>query len=97
MKTNLKIKRVYDVPDKTDGSRILIDRLWPRGITKEKAAIDSWVKNVAPSSELRVWFGHSPEKWDEFQLKYSKELHSNQDGVAELMSHLSKSKKATLR
>lgn len=96
MKINIKIKRVYDALEKTDGSRILIDRLWPRGVTKEKAAIDLWAKKVAPSSALRIWFGHSPERWDEFQLKYSKELHSNQEGVAEITSHLSKCKNATL-
>ena len=96
MKTQIKIKRVYDAPGAADGLRILIDRLWPRGVTKEKAALAAWVKNVAPSSDLRKWFGHAPEKWDDFQLKYTQELRSNREGVKEIKSYLAKCKTATL-
>lgn len=75
MKT--KIKRVYEKPAKEDGFRILADRLWPRGLTKEKASVDLWLKEIAPSTELRKWFGHDPEKWNEFKKKYVAELKKN--------------------
>ena len=70
----LKTKRVYDPPEKTDGRRILIDGLWPRGLTKEKAQIDEWLKEIAPSNALRKWFGHKRERWNEFQQRYREEL-----------------------
>jgi uncharacterized protein YeaO (DUF488 family) len=70
----IKTKRVYDSPNKDDGFRILVDRLWPRGMSKERAKLDVWMKEIAPSEELRQWFGHEPEKWEEFQKRYSKEL-----------------------
>ena len=63
----IKIKRVYEEPAKDDGMRILVDRLWPRGLTKQKADVDLWLKDIAPSTELRKWFGHDPEKWKEFR------------------------------
>ncbi|MGH7455293.1 MAG: DUF488 domain-containing protein [bacterium] len=72
----LKIKRVYDPPEKTDGTRILVDRLWPRGLAKENVRIDEWLKEIAPSNELRQWFGHKPERWEEFQKRYRKELQA---------------------
>ena len=75
--TNLVIKRVYDDALPTDGYRILVDRLWPRGISKEIAKIDEWTKKVAPSTELRKWFHHDPEKWMEFSEKYKEELKKN--------------------
>ena len=84
----VKIKRVYDKPDKEDGKRILVDRLWPRGLTKEKANIDLWLKEVAPSTELRKWFGHDPNKWGEFQQKYLRELKNNKDKVAVLKEQI---------
>ena len=65
----ISIKRVYEEPNKDDGKRILIDRLWPRGLTKEKAKVDLWFKDIAPSTELRQWFGHDPTKWAEFQSR----------------------------
>ena len=71
------LKRAYEPPATTDGTRILVDRLWPRGVTKAKAGIDLWLKEVAPSTELRKWFGHDPEKWPEFQTKYRAELKDN--------------------
>ena len=75
--TNLVIKRVYDEVLPTDGYRILVDRLWPRGISKEIAKIDEWNKEVAPSTELRKWFHHDPKKWKEFSGKYLEELKAN--------------------
>jgi len=81
----IKTKRAYEPPEKEDGFRILVDRLWPRGLTKEKAKIDLWLKEVAPSNELRKWFGHEPEKWDGFRNKYSEELKGKEkelEGIA---------------
>lgn len=75
----MKIKRVYLKPDKEDGIRILVDRLWPRGLTKEKASIDLWLKNIAPTTELRKWFDHDPTKWNEFRKKYYLELENNKE------------------
>ncbi len=77
----LKIKRVYDAPSIEDGFRILVDRLWPRGLTKEKAKVDLWLKEVAPSSELRKWFAHDDTKWAEFREKYFSELAEKRDLV----------------
>ena len=71
---NIKIKRVYEQPDKNDGRRILVDRLWPRGLTEEKAGVDLWLKDIAPSTELRKWFGHDPDRWEEFKERYRAEL-----------------------
>ena len=72
----LKIKRAYEKKESTDGRRILIDRLWPRGLTKGEAGIDEWLKDLSPSSELRKWYGHDPEKWAEFKKRYVRELSS---------------------
>jgi uncharacterized protein YeaO (DUF488 family) len=72
----LGIKRIYEKADITDGKRILVERLWPRGVKKSTANINTWLKEVAPSTELRKWFSHDPEKWIEFQKRYIKELHS---------------------
>ena len=69
-----KIKRVYSPVEKSDGVRILVDRLWPRGISKDNARVDEWVKDVAPSDALRKWFGHNPERWEEFRRRYKIEL-----------------------
>lgn len=77
MKQVIKIKRAYEPPLKKDGYRILIDRLWPRGVTKEEAAINEWAKDIAPSTELRKWFGHEPDLWPEFQKRYQSELKKN--------------------
>lgn len=87
----ISIKRVYEEPNKDDGKRILIDRLWPRGLTKEKAKVDLWFKDIAPSTELRQWFGHDPTKWAEFQSRYTKELNSNSIKVTELKKEIAKS------
>jgi uncharacterized protein YeaO (DUF488 family) len=73
----IRLKRVYEKPEPADGTRILVDRLWPRGLTKEKAAIDLWLKEVAPSTELRRWFGHDPRKWRTFRSRYRTELRQH--------------------
>jgi uncharacterized protein YeaO (DUF488 family) len=75
----IAIKRVYLEPDPTDGFRILVDRLWPRGLSKERAKVDLWLKEVAPSTDLRKWFQHDPAKWTEFQKRYKQELKSKGD------------------
>jgi uncharacterized protein YeaO (DUF488 family) len=87
---NIKIKRVYETPEKSDGYRILVDRLWPRGLTKEKAAVDLWLKDIAPTTELRKWFNHEPEKWKEFIKKYLKELKENIEPVSLLKDYIKK-------
>lgn len=92
----IKTKRAYEAPAESDGFRILVDRLWPRGISKEKAALDAWLKDVAPSNELRKWFGHDPEKWDEFKKKYAAELRTNPEAVAELKRMVKEHKTVTL-
>jgi len=86
----VKLKRVYEAPAKEDGTRILVDRLWPRGLTKEKAKVDLWLKEVAPSTELRKWFAHDPAKWHEFQTRYKAELKNNPEQVALLKKEVAK-------
>ncbi len=81
---HIRMKRVYEVPEATDGKRILVDRLWPRGLTKEKAALDFWAKEISPSNELRKWYGHDPAKWDEFRARYFAELDGVPEGVRQL-------------
>lgn len=80
----IRLKRVYEPPAKEDGLRILVERLWPRGLTKERAAVDVWLKEIAPSPELRRWYGHDPAKWDEFRERYWGELKRGTDTIAEL-------------
>ena len=75
----IQLKRVYDAPAREDGSRFLVERLWPRGIKKASLQLDSWLKDVAPSSELRQWFHHDPERWDEFRSRYFAELKQRED------------------
>lgn len=86
----LKIKRVYERPDEADGRRILVDRLWPRGLSKAKAHVDLWVKEIAPSTELRKWFGHDPDKWAEFKTRYRAELKENDEQVSLLRREIKK-------
>jgi uncharacterized protein YeaO (DUF488 family) len=86
----IRIKRVYEQPYKEDGFRILVDRLWPRGLTKEKARVDLWMRDIAPSTELRMWFNHDPDKWEEFQRRYRAELKKNADQVDRLLQELKK-------
>lgn len=78
----IQLKRAYDPPETGDGYRVLVDRLWPRGISREDAAIDRWMKELAPSDDLRRWFGHDPEKWEEFRRRYKQELETHEDAVA---------------
>lgn len=85
---DVRIKRAYDEPAKEDGKRILIDRLWPRGLTKERADIALWLKDIAPSTELRKWFNHEPAKWDEFKARYSDELDANDGVITKLVGEL---------
>ena len=87
---HIKIKRVYLQPSEEDGMRILVDRLWPRGLTKEKASVDLWLKEIAPSTELRKWFGHDPDKWKEFQTRYRTELRQNTEQVSLLKQEAAK-------
>ena len=91
----IKLKRVYKEPSPTDGLRILVDRLWPRGLTKERAAVDLWLKELAPSTELRKWFGHDPAKWREFQTRYREEVHDN-DEVLQVLKEKVKKNTVTL-
>src|SRR5271170_806433 len=90
MNTPVRIKRVYAEPDDEDGKRILVDRLWPRGLTKEKARVDLWLKEVAPSNELRKWFAHDPAKWPEFKTRYKAELKHNPTQLAFLKQAIAK-------
>jgi uncharacterized protein YeaO (DUF488 family) len=83
------IKRIYDPPDEKDGYRVLVDRLWPRGIKKEHARIEEWIKAIAPSNELRKWYSHDPEKWSEFKRRYFKELEDYSQEVEQLAKRAS--------
>lgn len=86
----IKIKRAYESPSDDDGYRILVDQLWPRGISKKKAKIDFWPKELAPSTELRRWYGHDPEKWSEFKSRYFAELDGNPELVNEFLEYVRK-------
>ncbi|HBS04412.1 MAG TPA: hypothetical protein DEA96_05575 [Leptospiraceae bacterium] len=81
---SFRLKRIYDPPEADDGIRILVDRIWPRGVSKDKANISLWLKDIAPSTELRKWFDHDPKKWDQFKARYWKELEANSQGVSML-------------
>jgi uncharacterized protein YeaO (DUF488 family) len=81
----IKVKRIYEKAEDTDGFRVLVDRLWPRGVKKEEAKLDLWLKDIAPSDELRKWFGHDPDKWDEFKRRYRGELASKEELVNKLI------------
>jgi uncharacterized protein YeaO (DUF488 family) len=91
----IQLKRVYEKPSQKDGWRVLVDRLWPRGLTKERAAVDLWLKDVAPSTELRQWFGHDPAKWKGFQARYRKELKQKKDAL-KLLKENSRERTITL-
>jgi uncharacterized protein YeaO (DUF488 family) len=79
-----KLKRIYDASEASDGYRVLVDRIWPRGVSKEKARIDLWMKEIAPSDTLRKWFGHDPERWEEFQRRYREQLQEEIGLTSEL-------------
>ena len=89
----INVKRIYDKVSSEDGIRILVDRLWPRGISKKDASVDFWIKDIAPSNELRKWFNHDPEKWQEFRSRYFQELNKRSQLIEEILSH---EKKVTL-
>jgi uncharacterized protein YeaO (DUF488 family) len=93
----VRVRRVYEEPEKSDGTRVLVDRIWPRGLTKAKAALDEWCKDVAPSDELRKWYSHDPDRFEEFGRRYQVEL--KEPGRAEALAHvrgLAKDRQLTL-
>jgi len=93
---DIKIKRAYDDAQDSDGFRVLVDALWPRGLSKERAKIDYWARNIAPSDELRKWFNHEPNKWDEFKARYWKELDGKQGDVKEFIMMINEKDRVTL-
>ena len=93
--SHLRLKRAYEPAAPEDGYRILIDRLWPRGVRKDKAALDDWAKEIAPSTDLRKWFGHDPDRWSEFQRRYRAELRGHSEAL-DRIRHLAKSRHVTL-
>jgi len=92
----IKTKRVYDEPEDKDGFRILVDRLWPRGLKKDKAKINLWLRDIAPSDELRKWFGHDPKKWSEFKRRYFQELSGKEELVSLMVEKAQKGTVALL-
>ena len=85
----IKLKRIYEEPEESDGRRILVDRIWPRGLSKRDAELDLWLKEIAPSDELRKWYGHDPERWEQFRERYFEELNERSamvDGLSEQAS-----------
>ena len=85
---DIALKRVYEKPEEADGCRILVERLWPRGLSKDKAAIDFWSRETAPSTELRRWFQHDPDRWAEFKRRYFAELRDHPDALVPILEHL---------
>jgi uncharacterized protein YeaO (DUF488 family) len=81
---NIRVKRIYDLAEAEDGARVLVDRLWPRGVSKQAAGLSLWLKDIAPSTELRQWFDHDPARWHEFGRRYRTELHHNDEAVGQL-------------
>lgn len=96
MGISIKIKRIYDPPARGDGVRILVDRLWPRGLKKADAAFDLWLKEIAPSADLRRWFGHRPERWETFRERYFRELDRNPEALAALHAAWKRNSNLTL-
>jgi uncharacterized protein YeaO (DUF488 family) len=86
----IRLKRVYEKAGREDGKRYLVERLWPRGVKKEALRMDGWVKDAAPSTKLRKWFGHDPKKWEEFKRRYRKELDANPEGVRQILEAMRK-------
>jgi uncharacterized protein YeaO (DUF488 family) len=91
----IKLKRVYEKAENNDGLRVLVDRLWPRGVKKEEAKLDEWLRDIAPSSELRKWFSHDPNKWEEFKIRYEEELAQKEELLDKLIQD-AKGKNITL-
>lgn len=94
-RATIQIKRVYDLPARTDGLRILVDRVWPRGLSREAAALDDWMPDVAPSAALRKWFGHDPARWTAFQQRYRRELDAHPEPIHALAARI-RGRRATL-
>jgi uncharacterized protein YeaO (DUF488 family) len=92
MKQAIRIKRVYEAPSDADGQRVLVDRIWPRGVSKAEADLTLWLKEIAPTTELRKWFGHDPARWAEFRKRYRAELDANPDAVGKLRALAAKGK-----
>jgi uncharacterized protein YeaO (DUF488 family) len=92
---SVQLKRVYDAPAKSDGRRVLVDRIWPRGLTKREAHVDEWLKEIAPSTKLRKWFAHDPARWKEFKKRYAAELDEQRDQV-EYLARAAKQRTVTL-
>jgi uncharacterized protein YeaO (DUF488 family) len=92
---NVRLKRAYAAPAATDGARVLVDRLWPRGVSREAAALDQWMKEIAPSDDLRRWFGHDPARWDDFRRRYVDELRAH-DSLVETLRALARRGPLTL-
>ena len=92
MAFEIEVKRVYEAPGKADGQRVLVDRLWPRGVSKKDAELTLWLKEIAPTDDLRKWFGHEPERWVEFRKRYWAELDGNTEAVAQLRGVLGEGK-----
>ncbi len=92
----IRTKRAYEHPSRSDGTRVLVDRMWPRGVKKADAAIDVWLKDIAPSAELRRWFGHDPDKWEEFQQRYRAELKEHAEPLKRLLALAHESRALTL-
>jgi uncharacterized protein YeaO (DUF488 family) len=86
----IRIKRVYEEPQDADGRRVLVDRLWPRGLSKEEAKVDAWAKDISPSTALRRWYGHDPNKWTEFKIRYAAELDANPSQVEGILEEVRK-------
>ncbi|GBQ23627.1 DUF488 domain-containing protein [Gluconacetobacter sacchari] len=93
--SEIGLKRVYDAPEPDDGARVLVDRLWPRGMRKDALKMDLWLKDVAPSPDLRHWFGHDPDRWAEFRTRYRQELEAGNPDIARLVA-LAAGEKVTL-
>jgi len=87
---SIRVKRVYDPPSRRDGHRVLVDRVWPRGVSKEAAQIAQWLRDIAPSTKLRQWFGHDPVRWDEFRRRYFRELSGREDALRSLRARARK-------
>ena len=92
MAFEIAVKRIYEAPEKADGQRVLVDRIWPRGVSREHAALALWLKEIAPSDDLRKWFGHEPARWAEFRKRYGAELDGNGEAVAQLRGLLGEGK-----
>jgi uncharacterized protein YeaO (DUF488 family) len=92
---SIEVKRAYEPPARSDGYRVLVDRIWPRGVTKDELEVDIWLKDVAPSTALRKWFGHDPKKWDEFRRRYARELEPHAAALRQLVDR-AKSGRVTL-